>query len=203
MLERYIRKLEQIPIPERSADRAEQTSQIFKSLVDHLGNPDSFPNQEINQLAVLMRRLIGNEHIPVVLNSTGVVPSVCFAVRGNQIEQYPFLFLPQNFLELTKEAPEVQIGVFAYTASECRDFFCNKITGKNSEEINRRAQAYEAEALHTMQRIAEEEGITLRLIPFQLEILEKFPNGLKDLELELVYKTPQYSIFQRDDPGLN
>lgn len=203
MLERYIQELEQLPIPNRFQDRVEQMTQTFDSLVDFLRNPDSFPNQEINRLAALMWKLIENKHIPAALDPTGEMSSISFAVLGNQIEQQPFLFLPQDFLELTKQDPEVQIGAFAYMASQCRDFFCNKITGNNSQEINRRAQAYEAEALHAMQKIAKEEGITLRLIPFQEEILAQFPNGLEDLDPELVYETPQYSIFQWGDPRLN
>ena len=51
--------------------------------------------------------------------------------------------------------------------------------------------------------MTQEEGITLRLIPFQQEILEKFPNGIQDLEPELVYETPHYSIFPPGDPRLN
>jgi hypothetical protein len=203
MLERYIRELEQIPISDRFQERVEQMTRTFDSLVDYLRKPDTFPNPEINQLATLMWRLIGNKHIPVVLDPTRRMPSISFAVLGNQTERQPFLFLPRNFLELTKEAPEVQIGAFAYMASQCRDFFCNKITGQNSEQINKRAQAYEAEASHTMQKMAQEEGITLRLIPFQQEILEKFPNGIQDLEPELIYETPNYSIFKWGDPRLN
>lgn len=203
MLERYIRELEQLPIPDGSQGKVEQMTHTFDSLVDYLRNSDFFPNSEINQLATLMWRLIGNKHIPVALDPTGRMPSISFAVLGNQTEKQPFLFLPQNFLELTKEAPEVQIGAFAYMASQCRDFFCNRITGENSAQINRRAQAYEAEALHTMQKMAQEEGITLKLIPFQQEILKEFPNGIQDLEQELVYETPQYSIFQPGGPRLN
>jgi len=131
------------------------------------------------------------------------MPSISFAVLENQEKQQVFLFVPENFLELTREAPEVQIGAFAYIASQCRDYFCGKITGSNSEEINERAQAYEAEALPTMQKMTREEGITLRLIPFQQEILKKFPNGLQDLKTELAYETSQYSIFPTGDPRLN
>lgn len=203
MLERYIQELEQLPIPDSFQDRVEQMTQTFDSLVDYLRNPNSFPNPEINKLATLMWRLIGNKHIPVALDPTEKIPSISFAVLGYQTEQRPFLFLPKNFLELTKQAPEVQIGAFAYMASQCRDFFCNKVTGENSKEINRRSQAYEAEALLTMQEMARKEGITLRLIPFQLEILENFPNGLEDLEPELVYPTPPYSIFKPGDSRLN
>ena len=186
-----------------SQDQVEQMTQTFDSLVDYLRDPDSFPNPEINKLATLMWRLIGNKHITVALDPTEKMPSISFAVLGNQIKRQPFLFLPKNFLELTKQAPEVQIGAFAYMTSQCRDFFYNKVTGRNSKEINRRAQAYEAEALLTMQEIAKREGITLRLIPFQLEILEYFPNGLEDLEPELVYPTPPYSIVKPGDSRLN
>jgi hypothetical protein len=149
-----------------------------------------------------MWRLIGNKHIPVAPDPTNRIPSMSFLVLGDEITREPYLLLPSDFLEQTKEAPEVQIGIFAYMASQCRDYYCGKITGNNSEEINRRAQAYEAEALLTLEDIAEEEGLNLRLIPFQKEILEKFPNGIADLEKELVYPTPQYRAL-KGNPRLN
>ena len=130
MLERYIRELEQLPISDRFQDQVEQMTQTFDSLVDYLRDPDSFPNSEINQLAALMWRLIENKHIPVALAPNREMPSISFAVLGNQVEKQSFLFLPQNFLELTKEAPEVQIGVFAHIASQCRDFYCDNISEK-------------------------------------------------------------------------
>lgn len=202
MLERYIQRLKQLT-EYTQQNKVEQITGVFDSLVDFLRNENSFPNSEINQLATLMWRLIGNRHILVAIDPTGKMPSISFAVLGNQEEQQAFLFVPENFLELTQEAPEVQIGTFAYMASQCRDYFCGKITGSNSEEINERAQVYEAEALLTMQKMAQEEGITLRLIPFQQEILKKFPNGLQDLKTELAYETPQYSIFPTGNPRLN
>ncbi len=203
MLERYVRELEQLPIPDLLPDKAKEIIHTSERFLDYLRDPNSFPNLEINQLTTLMWNLVGKQDIPLVWDQSGKIPSINFAVVSNQSEEQPFIFLPINFLELTKEAPEVQIGVFAHIASECRDFYCNKITEQNSEQINRRAQAFEAEALLTMQKIAKEEGITLRLIPFQEKILAKFPNGIKDLEPELVYKTPQYSFFRPGDPRLN
>lgn len=208
MLKEFIRGLVQEPNPKdlQEQERVKQMTQIFDGLVNFLKESDTFPNKEINKLATLMWRLIGNKHIPVVLDPTGRMPSVSFAVLSNQVEPYPFLIIPQNFIELVQEAPEVEIGVFAYMGSQCRDYFCGKINGKNGLEINRRAQAYEAEALLTLRQIAEQEGLQLRLIPFQEEILRNFPNGLADLEEKLVYPTPEYNpLWSQDtsDPMLN
>lgn len=206
MLKDFIRHLEQTPNSPDFQQRVEQMTQTFDGLVDFLRNPDSFPNQEINKLTTLMWRLIGNKHIPVALDPTGRMPSISFAVLGNHRKQEPYLFLPQNFIALAKEAPEVQIGAFAYMGSQCRDYFMGKITGANSHEVNRRAQAYEAETLITLKALARQEGIPLRLIPFQVEILRLFPRGLADLEDRLKYQTSEYNTLispTAGDPRLN
>lgn len=178
--------------PEQHVERVETMTQLFDNLVDFLRDETSFPNNKINQLATLMWRLIGNEHITVALDPTGYMPSVSFAVLAEGYERIPILFLPQNFISQTARAPEVQVGVFAYMASQCRDYFVNKIMGDNTQEVNKRAQAYEAEALLTLSELALEEDIKLELIDFQYQILEAFPNGLADLNEELRYNTPSY-----------
>lgn len=176
--------------PEQQVERVETMTQLFDNLVDFLRDETSFPNNEINQLVTLMWRLIGNKHITLALDPTGFMPSVSFAVLAEGSKRIPILFLSQNFINQTAKAPEVQVGVFAYMASQCRDYFVNKITGDNTQEVNKRAQAYEAEALLTLSELAREEDIELEFIDPQYQILEAFPNGLADLNEELRYNTP-------------
>lgn len=75
-------------------------------------------------------------------------------------------------------------------SSQARDFYTGKIEGNNNEEINFRARAFEAEALLTLKKMAEDEGITLHFNDFQRAILEKFPEGLKSLPAGSNYPTP-------------
>src|SRR3989344_8609540 len=74
-----------------------KTVQAFDSCVDFLRDPQRFPNQKINKLVELLWRLIGNKHIPIVLDQWGV-SEIFFTVQGRGIEQTPFFILPVDFL---------------------------------------------------------------------------------------------------------
>ncbi|HUW24358.1 MAG TPA: hypothetical protein VMW04_01890 [Patescibacteria group bacterium] len=191
-LRELVERYEGVPVQNLSEEvKVLEMTRAFDAFVDFLRDQRTFPNKPINKLVTLMWKLVGNKRIPVVLDQWGF-PSVCFAVLGNEKRPKPLIIIPQDFLQQVRESPESQIGIIAYMASQCRDAYANKITGKNSQEVNRRAQAYEAETFLTLKEMAAKEGITLRLIPFQEKILERFPHGLRDLPQELKYRTPPY-----------
>ncbi|MGD9128928.1 MAG: hypothetical protein PVJ09_00340 [Candidatus Woesebacteria bacterium] len=190
MLKEFISRLEQLPRAERAEQELVEMIRVFHLLLNYLKNRSSFPNKEINKIAKLMGRLIDDGHIPIVLEPN--IPSIAFLLVASGVELRPHLLLPRNFIYLTGLAPEVQLGILAYAASQCRDFFCNKIRRDNSEEVNRRARAWEAEALITLKRLADQERVILRLLPFQEQMIDTFPNGLKSLERRLRYNTPPY-----------
>jgi hypothetical protein len=175
---------------------AQSMVHAFDSCVDFLRNPQAFPNEDINEVASLMWKLIGNKEVPVVLDKWGL-PSLSFAVVGEGIVQTPYLIIPTDFTKQMQLNPVSQLGIVGYMASQCRDVYAGKIKNGNSEEINLRAQAYEAETLLTLQTMAQNEGVEIAWIQAQQEYIQKFPNGLKDLPVHLHYPTPEY----RPNPG--
>lgn len=165
----------------------------FDGCVDFLRDPQRFPNAEINKVAALMWRLIGNKQIPAVLDTEWNLPSVSFMVLADGPNQLPLVVLPKDIVKQVQQEPVIQLGIIGYIASQCRDFYCAKINRNNSAEINTRAQAFEAETLLTIQRMAALEGITFQLLSIQREYLSKFPQGLASLPSAMHYSTPEFS----------
>jgi hypothetical protein len=137
MLTEFISR-QKYPEPTNLDEYGNLLFRAFDSCVDFLRDPARFPNKEINLTVTLMWRLIGKE-IPFALGKRGM-PSLSFAVVGeNNIEQCAFLIIPPDFLKQLEENPVFQLGVIAYMASQCRDFYCGKIRRNNSDEVNSRA----------------------------------------------------------------
>lgn len=186
-LEIFIRERQAIPETE---DLAEFVLS-FDALVDFLRRPETFPNRHINESVTLMWRLIGNKEIPAILDQRGF-PSIFFTMFKKGDREFSMLILPKDFPSQVKEDPIFQLGIIAYISSQTRDFYTGKIKGDNSGEINARARAFEAEALLTLKRMAENEGITLNFNNLQRKMLEEFPEGLKSLPVGSNYPTPTY-----------
>jgi hypothetical protein len=184
-------------IPESKTLRIDERIKLmiktFDGLVDFLRDPNKFPNKEINDATTLMWRLIGNKNIPMVLDQWRF-PSLVFMVIGDQTktQRSPLFVMPVNFVDQVKENAIMQLGVVAYMASQARDYYSGALTDKNSETVNRRARAFEAETLLTIAKMASSEGSTAKLNEWQKNILKEFPEGLKSLPQELNYKTPEY-----------
>lgn len=171
----------------------ETITRTFDELVDFLRDPERFPNREINDATSLMWNLIGNKDIPVVLDQWGVT-SLVFMVVGDEVQRYPVFIMPVDFIDQVRENPTVQLGGVAYMASQARDYYSGALNPTNSKIVNRRARAFEAEALLTIKKMALEEGVTIEWDNEQRSVLAESPLGLKSLSPELNYKTPEYRI---------
>lgn len=165
--------------------------EAFDGCIDLLRDTIRFPNKEINDAVKLMWHLIGNKETPVVLDQWGF-PSLSFAVMGDGKKRFPFLVIPTDFLQQIDNDPVFQLGIVAYMASQCRDFYCGMITGNNSDEVNRRARAFDVEVLNTLQELAKKEGVPLTFDPLQQQYMNEFPNGLRSLPQGMMYSTPEY-----------
>lgn len=192
MLGRFIEGQQYQP-PADMEEYARNMVAAFDSCVDFLRDPNRFPNTDINEITTLMWRLVGNKDIPAVLDQWGV-PSIAFAVLGSGIEQMPIIILPRDFIQQIQEDPIFQLGVTSYMASQCRDYYSLQITGDNSDQINMRAQAFEAEALRTLQQMMQLEGIIYPFTEQQQHYLAAFPQGIKSLPSGMNYPTPEYKI---------
>lgn len=175
--------------PQSPEEYLRKTVEAFNTCVNFLRNPNSFPNQEINQLVTLLWQLIQNKEIPLALDN-GRFPELTFSYERRGYLTTSLLFLPVDFLKQAYENPIYQFGSIVFNASKVRDYYTGKITEKNEPEIERRARGYEAEALLTLQKMAEERGGTIEWTPYQLKVLQENPRGIASLPRHLVYSTP-------------
>jgi hypothetical protein len=167
-----------------------KTVEAFYACVDFLRKPIFFPNQEINKLVTLLWRLIGNKEIPLVLDDKWGSPKLIFSYARRERLTTGLLILPEDFLKQVNENPIYQLGRIVFNASKVRDYYTGKITEKNEPEIERRARGYEAEALLTLQKMAEERGGNIEWTPYQENVLREYPQGIASLPRHLVYSTP-------------
>jgi len=164
----------------------------FDSCVDFLRDPQRFPNRDINATTTLMWRLKENKKISIVLDQWDL-PSLSFIVFNMGLEQIATLIIPTDFLQQINDDPVSQLGNIAYMASQCRDFYSGKIKRDNRNKVNNRAQAFKAETLLTLKKMAIQEGVELPLNSLQHECLTEFPNGLESMPQGMNYPTPTYN----------
>ena len=200
MLREFIEDSRLIPESKRfsAQEYAQRSIRTFFTLVDFLRIPQRFPNKDINLIATLMWELMRSMEVPIAFDQWGI-PSLLFTAVADANSVNPLLILPRNFLSQVREDVVMQLGVTAYMASQCRDYYAGNITGGNSGEVNLRARAFEAETLLTLQRMASQEGVRLNWNPIQQSILQESPQGLASLPAHLNYPIPAYmTLLQRN-----
>lgn len=160
-------------------------------MVAFLGDPNIFPHPEINKLIALLERLIDSGVVSLVIN---VEPNggMRLEVSGDEIVQESRLTLPIDFPKQVAEDPVFQLGMIVDIASRARDYYTGKIKEGKGNEVNRRARAWEAEALLTLQQMAQKQKVELVLNKYQLNILDENPQGLNSLPPGLNYSTPDW-----------
>lgn len=196
MLKEFVERQSLLPSPVDAAEKVRRIQDTFDAFVDFLRDPDSFPNTEINQVVTLMWRLIGNREIQMGLDDEGRVSSVSFTVlvsRDDDKDKRPILIIPGNFLGQTVSDPVLQLGMMGFMASQVKDFYMGAIEKGTSQDVNRRARAYEAEVLLTLSGMAQSEGMQLPLNDYQQKVLGENPQGLKSLPSGFFTLTPVYS----------
>lgn len=193
MLKEFLNQHQDIPYHDtlNIQEYLRKTVETFDGLVDFLRDPERFPNRRINETVTLMWRLIGNKDIPVVLDKWGF-PSLSFAVVGNKANKMPLFIMPVDFIDQVREDPVMQLGIVTYMSSQARDYYAEAIRHGASDVVNRRARAFEAEALLTLEKMSSEEGMDLYWNELQQSILSEFPYGLASLPSDLDYHTPEY-----------
>lgn len=189
---------QQRPVPPEPAEFSLRTVEAFGNAVDFLRNPDRFPNRKINDLMELLSQLI-NREIPV--QPSRDVQSITFSIPVRGKIQYPVIRIPYTYLRQVVADPVYEACGIVMMASQCRDYHLGKIRPDNGEEIFFRSRAYEAEALLSFSRMADEERFILEMNDYQKELLVEFENGLASARRGLEYPTPPYKL--PPSPGNN
>jgi hypothetical protein len=165
----------------------EQTHDLFSALVDFVRDPAGLPDRGINSLGRVMWQSAATLETPMILDLTGGMPYMVFAVSGRDRDATAGLVLPRHFSDMVREDMQLQICPIVYAASQIRDFREGRFPVDDSSAIETRAHAYEAQALLALLPILQAEGRVVQLVGYQHELLREFPGGLKSMPPELVY----------------
>lgn len=173
-----------------------ETKGVFFALVDFLSDPQRFPNDEINRVTELMWGLLNNSEILLIQNPQNQNQKnfpIVFSIATGEKRQRPLIIMPKNLIDQTRKDVIFQLGEISYIASQCRDYYTERLTREDDEIIMGRSRAFEAETLWTLQQMAFTEGILLRWNDFQQHTMKEFPTGLSSLPHDLDYPTPIYT----------
>lgn len=200
MLHPFYAECQAIPAQERFAptQALHLLIVVFDRSVDLLCLPRVLAHPEINRLATLFWRLIGNKNIPLIWDQQGL-PS--FQIIGTVLdqEQRACLLMPYQWLNLVREDPVLQLGGIVNMASQSRDFYLHRFDAHTSE----RAQAIEAECYHTLEIVHTREQIHWYWNEYQRRIMVQYPQGLASLAPGIWYPTPAYSHPSMLIPGIS
>lgn len=191
MLKEYLQR----PVHHASADSNENTLNkiaVFYEGIDFLRDPTRFDHEGINSISTLMWQLIRSGELSLTLDQ-GDMTSLTFTVIKKGIEQTPMVVIPRNFLKQVNTNPIFQLGDFVYIASQCRDYYSGGGLFHNAVKADIRAQAYAAEAIIMLDKMASDEKVELNFNLPQLEYLKHLPKEpLKNLLPNINYRTPIY-----------
>lgn len=184
MLERFINGLRKADVPDFS-DLTEYTVHclsIFASLSDFLGDPERFPNKDVNRVVREMRFLMATRRIPLLTGSFSVA-ELSFAMAERQGMKMPILIAPKDYLTKVKIDPIWQLEMIVAKAVLIRDFFSGMIPdpSEKSSEAGLLTGAFCAETLLTLKKMAEEEQVEWQPSEIEKQILAAYPKGLKSL----------------------
>ena len=202
MLERFINGLREAKVPDCS-DLTEYTAQCvltFAFLSNFLGDPEKFPNKDINKVVKEMKFLMAKGRIPLVTGSWDV-DELSFGMVERRGRSMPILLIPKNYLAKVKDDPVWQLGIVAAKAVLIKDFFSGMIPdpSETSSEVRLLTGAFCAETLLTLKKMAGEEGIEWQPSETGRQVLEAYPEGLKSLPLGLYQ--PNLVTFSSDTPN--
>jgi hypothetical protein len=192
MLKETLQEFQRVRVSPDYEKNSKTVLDLFYDFLAYLEDNQRFPNSTINSLSTFMFRLLKDEHIALVFFEEELYDHMVLMLDVENGVETPALYIPQSFTSKVAYSPEEQIGVIASTISQCRDYFCGQVNGRNKEVIETRALACEAEALLALLEIAKREKVVLKLSDFQKTLLRDFPNGLADLDEGLWYPNPKY-----------
>ena len=202
MLERFINGLRNVKVPDCSdlAEYIVQCTLTFASLSNFLGDPERFPNKDINKVVKEMRFLMARKGIPLVAGNWDFA-ELSFAMIERQGRNLPILIAPKDYVAKVKKDPIWQLGMVASKAVLIKDFFSGMIPdpSETSSEVRLLTGAFCAETLLTLNKMAGEEGIEWQPSEIGRQVLEAYPEGLKSLPPGLYQ--PNLVTFSSDTPN--
>lgn len=178
---------------------------LFTSMVELLSSFEGCPSNSINSLLILLWNLC---HYKIVMQASvdwSIISQVmnlpvdsafAFICEKQGDKEVPIVLVNKDLVKLFKERPIYHCGGMVFVASQCRDFYNGKLfetsnLQQNYDRTRARSLSYEAEFLITM-KYNTPLGIPFSLDDYQKWVLNKYPDGLKSLPKECVYKDKEF-----------
>ena len=169
-------------------DKLPAITQMFNLGVDVLRDPQTTPSLPINRLMTLAWRLIGNKVTPTTVAEKmplGHPETLHFWCEIRENKSLGVVMVPFEWAKMVIEDRWMQLGGLVFIGSQCADYWHGKINRNSGDRpAMERAMAHEAEFLLTLG------GFTPN--PYQKQVLDHFPQGLKSLSADLRYELKPY-----------
>lgn len=148
---------------------------LFTNGVDVLRSV--IPNERVRKLASVVWDLVGNQQVLVGLGPD--VPSLSFTVMQYKGIDQAIILMPRNWPAMVDDDTFMQLGAVLFVGVQAVDFYNDRLVGDPTARV--RWRAYEAELLHTLDRILT------RWAPneYQCEVMKKYPQGLDSSGVDL------------------
>lgn len=195
MLKEYIDRYSD---PNRYApyEHIKQSFRGFKSMVYFLSENEQFPNREINDIAHLMYRTIEFQELSVAFDKDGLTKMAFTTVLVGGV-YVPAVILPSMILGNMRKNMVHELAATAFIASHVKDFYAQKWTPQNAEWCAVNGDAYQAEALLTLNQMAGREHIKIHLSTEEKKVLRQYPHGLRSLPKGHYYPTPMHVLANK------
>lgn len=146
----------------------------FTDLVVYLSNSKYISSPSITDLMRLFYNLVGSKKTPVGMTES--VESLSFYLEKMKEASIAFVLMPFAWSQILRNNPFLQMGAMVFVASQCKDYWNNRLTVDTKQVILDRAMAHEAEVLHLFQKNFTNFDPT----EYQKSVMQKFPSGLND-----------------------
>lgn len=164
----------------------QEASQLITMGVGFLRDPNQFPNPVINELMADTWCIVGNRIVQPAMSPAFPVPTISFIAAGSSDSLRAYIFMPFNYAQIFKNNATSQFGALVYIGSQCRDFYNGQFSPLNSQDVETRALAYEAEYFRTLATLGP-----VVLDDYAKKVLDRFPEGIKSLDPALSYEPKQ------------
>jgi hypothetical protein len=122
----------------------------------------------------LFWELVGNRICPTAIS---FVPTLSFWAEARDGELIAFILCPQNWVQMVKADPIMQLGGLVFNASKAKDYWNQKVPGltDTDEDSMERCWSYEAEYLNYVSALKP----SFAPNDYQKKVMDKYPNGLR------------------------
>lgn len=164
-----------LPADDPDAKIAKTCESMFTGGVDVLRS--IVDNDRIRALARIVWDLVGHKQVLVAIGPD--IPSLSFTMMKYKGLHQGLVLIPKDWPQKVETDPFMQLGAILFVGAQVVDFYNDRII--RDPGARARWQAYEAELLHTLDRIL----VSWTPNEYQCTVMKKYPSGLDSPGVDL------------------